>query len=534
MSLLSILILQSTSDEAPPIFVTVGDNHTFSLSSEAQNILRTPSFLILGLGPLNATVHLFNDLIRGRVANPFAPGFFPFGDGTIHQPLEFPFHAEMTLGVLCERFNVRCDPNLANITVVFILSPGSEAELAYEDVTRICAALSSIIPLSIVVMSPPQDSSIDWREIVTPAAREALWAADQGDGGVGVVLCQGTLPGVSNATTDSEYNTERRKEDARYSASLRSVFLRSRVPDECNRSAGFVQPGAVRWPNPYWDFARDLADFIVRLAGDVPPRPLDDSLALFGKAARFVQEQPTGSEAPIPLWKFLHDVARDRVAAVLASLAQKHVDRLKSLLLQGYRALEADPEATAERNETLGTAISEFRRVTDGATPPLREFTALLLFERAILNLKYALATEIPKLVKTRRAELTEEFRTNCSRVSSAVVRERTAKLRFSTRWTPKLEADLMARFSEALHYRDLPAAVQAEWRPIYQYWGKTAAEQLHSRIPWTGTGCAILALAAVLFLASLPFLVLLFFFPDPLPPTKKRSPRTNNPRSVL
>jgi hypothetical protein len=430
--LLSILVLHSTSHKARPTFVTLGDNHTFYLSPHAQNILRTPSFLVLGLGPFNATVHLFNNLIRGRGSNAFARGFFKFDDGTIHHPLEFPFHSEMTLAAFCELWNLRCDPKLANVTVVFIVSPGSAAELADEDVARICAALSSIISLSIVVTHPREESSTDWADFLTPAGLGALWAGDHRDCGVGVVLCQETLPGVTNATTDVEYNTERRKEDARYSASLRWMFMSRRPPGEQNSSAGFVQPDAARWPGPFWDFGGDIADFIVQLAGNIAPPPLEDSLALFERTARWLQEQPKGSDAPVPFVDIVHDLAYDRLAVVLASLAQKYVEQLKSALLQGCRAVEVGADANAERNETLGTAIDEFRRLTEAATPPLRPLSFQLLFERAIASLRYTLHTEIPPLVKARRAELTEEFRTNCSRVSSAVVREGTAKLHFS------------------------------------------------------------------------------------------------------
>jgi hypothetical protein len=475
MSLLVILILHSTSDKAGPTFVNVGDNHNITLSRQAKQILRKPSFVILGVGPSNATAPFFNNLIRGRVADPFAPGFFTEdADANARSP-EFPFYAELDLGRFCRLSNITCNETHSNVTIAFVTCPGS----GDEDVRWTSAALAPISLLSILVPFSEPGSNAVWEWFPMVPGHRVLMAGAGSERTVAVVFPDMAVPGVTTNSTAREYNAARTAMNARHGASLRR-FLCS------DRAFAFVEPDAGRWGNAYWDFQREIAGLIVRLAGEIGPRLPDDSVEQFEWSVGWFLEhgkQLVGEY--FPARAFLDWLAQKRLNRALKSVVQKSVDGLKSVLLQGFRVFEVDSTASALQSETIEAAMKEVRDVPEAAEPSLPEFVAARMAENSIEILRWILYSEIPPVVEKRRSELKEEFGVNCSRTSMALVNASRRELSWWPGGTGVLEAEWTTRFSEAVVYKELPSAMQEAVGPIYESCREVMTQQLHSEIRW-------------------------------------------------
>jgi hypothetical protein len=279
MSFLAVLILHCTSPENPPTFVTLGNNHSISLSPAAKQSLSNSPVLILAIGSSPDKISFFNDLLLGPTNDPSPRGFFQLRNGQIPDTPEFPFHPGMKLGTFCGNWGFDCPRAQSNRTIIFIASPSDADERQY--VAGMSVAVSSIATFSLYVTARWGSSLPNWNTALGETCTALLAATKDVNGSFVVVVPQSDIPGANRDSRASDVNDARKAQDADYTASLRKTW------GSGDKSAAFALPDAGRWGTSYWDSMKDIARFVADLAGKADLLPRADAVAVFENAARW-------------------------------------------------------------------------------------------------------------------------------------------------------------------------------------------------------------------------------------------------------
>jgi hypothetical protein len=503
MWLASVLLLHSGSNEGRPNFVNVGPNHTISLSSEAEAFVRTSSFLILSTGGSgNGKSFLLNNLIRGPGHDPFSKGVFEVDDGGNPVTHGFPFHAGIRLGDFCKIWGIDCDPNMANITIVFIDSQGDGALRAeHEDVLRRTLALSAIIGLRIHVTPGQRPSFPEWRKLFEGTGINVLMTGQDVTHGLAVVVPRIGVPGMTNDRTDRDYNEARREQDASFTESLHTSYRGGHGRSD-NRSVVWLQPDARARSDSYWASMREIAEFIVRLARETERLPPEDAFALFECAAQWLQEQGENFGDVIPFGEILREHAIKQLRQIRKDLIEKYRDEAQWLFSHNYGAFAVDSEA--ESRNTVQKARSEFGRAVDRLPRPLRAVAKSSVVNSEIDELEVALTRDIPIILTAAQEKVKGEFRANCKMEYGAIVFDAKETSSLSYILDSDFEGRSLRRFSAAVDHDDLPLRMQLAVAEEYEDTRQRIREALRAEIKrargnlCTAGGAAVTVLGAL------------------------------------
>jgi hypothetical protein len=475
MLLLFTLIFHSNSTssfaKATQPFVTLDQNQTISLSPAAKRIIDPSSFLILTTGSAKDETLLLNSLLRGLPEKPFRDGV-EIDDLKIREPLGLPFVPGVKLAKFCDNWKVPCPQTSTDTTIVFIAVPTEGDD--HEDLSWMSLAVSSIVSLSMHVVAPWDPSVPEWETIGDLAGTILLETGDDATRPFVVVVPDAEVSGKMDERSDDEYNAdrkERKERNGRQTESLRLLF------DLENTSALFVRPDPSRRPDPYWNSMREIADFIVRLAGENEPLLQEHAVAVFSEVAKWVQEKVNGRGSTMTLDMVLYDYVRAGLRRARKSLAQKYEEGL----LEGYRWFEID--AKAEASAAAVKATEEFRGQFEVLPRALRNLIDGGMLSEEVEWLQAAITGEIRRMAITRRADFEKQFELNCSTASREVVQEGKTRLGRRPSWSRELEGEWTARFSDAVRYDDLPPGIQKLVAAPYLNWTHHTVTQLYEEI---------------------------------------------------
>jgi hypothetical protein len=480
MLLLFLLILHggstssSTSRTAPTFseatqpFVTLDQNQTISLSSDAKRIVGSSSFLILTIGSAKDETLLFNSLLRGLSDNPFADSV-EIDDLIIRDPLGRPFLPGAKLAKFCDSWKLPCPQTSTDTTIVFIAVPTDGDD--HEDLSWMSLAVSSIVSLSMHVPTPWQPSVPEWETIGGLRGTSLLSTGYEVTRPLVVLVPDAAVSSERDERSDNEYNAARMELDRQRTKALRQLFILD------NRSALFVRPDPGRRPNPYGDSMREIAEFICRVVGESEPLPHEDAVAVFDKVAMWVEEKRNGRGDRMTLAMFLCDYVHGRLRRARTSLVQKYEEEL----LQGYRWFEVDVKA--EASAAAVKATEEFRGQFEAFPRALRDLVDGRRWTQEIEWLQAAITEGIPRMAVIRREDFEKEFDIKCSKASREVVQVGKKRLGQWPSWSRELEAEWTARFTDAVRYDDLPPGIRRLVAGPYLNWTHHAVGQLQDEI---------------------------------------------------
>jgi hypothetical protein len=174
---------------------------------------------------------------------------------------------------------------------------------------------------------------------------------------------------------------------------------------------------------------------------------------------------------------FLRRSVLIRLITVRSALVRRSAGWVEEALSRGVWAFEVAP--TIHLEEAVRKAIGEFRLEVNAFPPYLRKVLTPEIWDWQIKDVEDRLSGRIPYLVMRRRGELEKEFKETCRAAYWALVKEARDDITLSTEWTADLEAEWLARFSDAVRYNVLPPAMKEAVQETYALWCELTANRL-------------------------------------------------------
>jgi hypothetical protein len=220
---------------------------------------------------------------------------------------------------------------------------------------------------------------------------------------------------------------------------------------------------------------------------------------LFEKAVYWKDWQRKDENDGLRFWHFFADYAQDKLQQLRWSLEDKYIRLAEENLSVGLRVFEVDSKTIID--EFARKAIIELRWKVNDFPPYLRGFVSGTILEIGSRDLRWPLKIEIPRLVASRQEDLLNEFDRNCSRAYRALTKEARDHIWTWTEWNEGIEAEWLSRFSNAVHFNDLPQKMREFVQHRHNFWVDFARCRLRHEVRLThiDLGIARLPAAAVI-----------------------------------
>jgi hypothetical protein len=296
---------------------------------------------------------------------------------------------------------------------------------------------------------------------------------------------------MSNDTSDDESATAVLMQEVLSTDSIRRFFRDGKVP------GGWEQLSSAGR-----DSMKRIASFISEVARQGQGLVPEDGLALLQAAVEWQQTRGRRFGDHFASDKFLHSSAFARLTQVTWSLIGRYLELVAQDMSRGFRAFEVKTETEIE--ETAAKAITEFHQIVDGFPPYLRNCVTPQQLDAEIHLLRWQMTDRVPDHVETRRAQLKRAFERNCETTFHALSREADRQIHLWTAWMPGIEAEWLRRFSDAVHYNDLPPAMQQVIGQTYAEWLQFTGIRVRDEVEMTRSLTLVAIFFAIMIRASI------------------------------
>jgi hypothetical protein len=472
MSLLFMLILPSSPDKAMMILAPVAQDPSISRSPVFDQSIRFSTSRITGIGRSEDKLLVFSNVTQDVGSNLLPPGLFEAGPEPIPHVLPFQINPGVSLATFCAIYELDCGLAPPHLRIVYKGSPdeGGDRE-----------AVDGMPP---GLLTFPRFETINERTSVTLSTIERNVKRS-------LVI---VLPhNWSNDTSGSESATAMLRQEVSSIDSIRRFF-----------GDGKASGSSEQLPSAGRDSMNRISSFIADVARQGQGLVPEDGLALLQAAVEWQQTHGRRFGDHFASDKFLHSSAFERLTQATWSLIEGYLESVAQDMSRGFRAFEV--KTGTEIEETAEKAITEFRQIVDGFPPYLRRLVTPEQLDAEIHFLRYHLTDRVPDRVETRRAELKREFERNCTTTFRAQAHEAILRIHFWNSWIPGIEAEWLRRFSDAVHYNDLPPAMQQVIGKTYDSYLDFTRSHVREEVETTRMVALGIVFLAIMFRAGIVY----------------------------